>query len=418
MIFLNRVPKPMLSFLCQGLVSGVSFMASLAILHFGKRDDYTAYVLVINAYMLLSSIMNALLLQPLVTLSGKMSASAIRQALIGGSVASLALGVAGAAGLLVYGLGLDAGSRMSLPWLVVAGFFCLLLFRDVQRAGWLLDSDLLNLLKLDGVYFTLALAGLVWAVHIRRLGLDAVLCAIALPALFGLLHRVRCARRDGQAQITSAGKAFRKEIWRCARWALPGVLVTWLFSNGYWFYLDSTQGKLAVATLAATRLAYTPIGLMVQGWSGYFRPVFSRLEHVGAHAEKQAVIRQQNWICMAVVVLYAALLTLLGSLMPRYLPTYIRGGIWLQYIWAWCGYFALQWVRTIRLTSRLANPAGFRVAFNAGVVGCLVFYLLLLLPSLWGKHSPMVCPLFLIVAEMVIFCSLREKAHVLVTQAA
>jgi hypothetical protein len=405
----------MLSFLCQSLVSGVSFLSSLAILHYGKRDDYTAYVLVINGYVLLSSLMNAMLLQPLVTLSSKMSALAIRQSLNIGSVSSLLLGALGAFGLMGYALTQAAPSRPALPWILVAVCFCLLLFRDVQRSGWLLDSDLLNLFKLDSVYFSLALLALIAAVKFRYLGINGVLCAISLPALFGLVHRDHGTRQGNHVAFTHVGAAFWRALWHCSRWALPGVLVTWLFSNGYWFYLNSTEGKLAVAILAATRLAFTPIGLMVQGWSGYFRPVFSRLEHSGALAEKQAIIRRQNWICGGVALAYAAFLSLLGGLSPDFLPAYLRGGIWQQYVWAWGVYFAVQWVRTVRLTSRLANAAGFRVAFNAGVIGCTVFYLLLL-PSPWLTHNPLVCPLFLIVSEVVIFFSLTEKAEVLVAQ--
>jgi hypothetical protein len=302
-----------------------------------------------------------------------------------------------------------------LPWLVLLLCFCLLLFRDVQRAGWLLDSDLLNLLKLDGVYFSLALIALLLAIKTGHVGISGVLGAMSLPALFGLIHHNRSTRTGSDFPFMRIDASFWRAVWSCSRWALPGVLINWMYSNGYWFYLNSSEGKLAVATLAASRLAFTPIGLMVQGWSGYFRPVFSRLEHQGAHAEKQAIIRRQNWICAGVALGYAALLSLLGMLEPRFLPAYLRGAVWLQYVWAWGLYFAVQWVRTVRLTSRLANAAGFRAAFQTGAFGCAVFYLLLL-PSPWLTHSPLVCPVLLIVAELLIFISLSEKPHALVAQ--
>ncbi|TDR77819.1 hypothetical protein [Paludibacterium purpuratum] len=412
---LDRLPKPALSFLCQGLVSGTGFMASLAVMQQGQRNDYAAFVLIINAYMLLTSLLNALLLQPMATLSSRMAEQVVRRMLGLGVGGGLALGLLGSVLLLGYQAGFHSDAASSLPGPTIALCFCLLLYRDVQRAGWLLDGDLANLLRLDGAYFVLASVGLALAVIIGRFGLEGVLLAISLPALIGLRHRVHTAAPSGAPPFAVANRGFWLEVWHCARWALPGVLVTWLFSNGYWFYLASTQGHKAVAMLAASRLAFTPVGLMIQGWSSYYRPLFARLENAGALGEKADIIRRQNAMAMVLVLVYASLLCLAGGVAPRYLPTYLRGTVWLQYVWAWAGYFAVQWLRTVRMTARLANAAGFRLVFRSGVVGCLVFYLLLL-PSPWLLDSPLICPLGLIVAEAAIYFCLREKTHAFVAE--
>ncbi|KAF0815390.1 hypothetical protein IGB42_00471 [Andreprevotia sp. IGB-42] len=408
---LARVPRPLLSFVCQGLVSGVSFLSSLAVLHWAGRDDYSAYVLFINAYVLLSSIQNALLLSPLVTLSGRMSVAAREHAVSWGVRLGVVLALLGGLVLMAYWHWQAPHSMPQWLWAGVPVGFGLLLFRDLRRAIWLLLGDLVSLLRLDIVYFLLSTLILLLAYHYRGMSLGLAIVAVALPALWALLKRPRFAANTRTPEFEQLDKAFRAELWACARWALPGVGVTWLFSNGYWFYLDAVQGKAAVALLAATRLFYTPIGLMIQGWAGYYRPVFARMEQAGQQKEKWVLVwRQVVWAAF-IVASFAAVLAAVSLWVPAILPHFIDPQMWLLSVALWAVYFIIQWGRTVVATALLADPTGYRVVFQAGLAGCVLFYALFI-PLAAFTHQPLYCPLALIVAEAAIALWLWKKRHV------
>jgi hypothetical protein len=401
-------PKPLLSALSQGLISGVSFCSALALLHYGQGDDYSVYVLCINAYLLLSSVLNALLLQPLATLSCRMPAVAVRRALQFGMLCSLLLALSGALGLGLYRLISEAHATPVQAWGVLALSYALLLLRDLRRAAWLLDSQMCSLLKFDALYCALALLLLAWALWLGQLALGAVLLAISLPALPMILRGGRwTALRAGQNPSVGAAPRWR-EIWQCARWALPGVLVTWVWGSGYWFYLDSTQGKAAVALLAASRLLFTPIGLINTGWGSYARPVFARLEHAGAHERKQLLVRRYSGGAGMLVLLYTLLLSLTLACWPQWMPARLGRAPMQTLIWAWGMYYLAQWLRGVRLTSILASAAGFRTAFHASLLACALFYVLFLPLSL-TLHDPVVCPLALMISEIGIYVYLLLK---------
>ncbi|SMC23039.1 hypothetical protein SAMN02745857_01524 [Andreprevotia lacus DSM 23236] len=408
---LARVPRPLLSFVCQGLVSGVSFLSSLAVLHWAGRDDYSAYVLFVNAYVLLSSIQNAVLLSPLVTLSGRMSVLAREQAVAWGIRLALLLALPGGLALMAYWHWQAQTAMPGWLWLAVPASFALLLFRDLRRAIWLLLGDLLALLRLDSAYFLLSTLILLLAYAWHGMSLGLAIAAVGLPGLWALLARPRFAEHVQDPEFATLDRAFRQELWACARWALPGIAVTWLFSNGYWFYLDAVQGKAAVALLAATRLFYTPVGLMIQGWAGYYRPVFARMEQAGQQGEKWRLVWQQLIWAAALVTLFAAVLALASWWLPRLVPHFIAPRLWQMSVALWAAYFIIQWGRTVIATALLANPVGYRVVFQGGLAGCVLFYVLFL-PIAAFTAQPLYCPLALIVAEAAIAAWLWKKRHV------
>lgn len=407
---MTRLPRSVYAFICQGLVSGATFLSSLAVLHYGTRDSYAAFVLFINAYMLLASLQNAIFLSPLVTLAPRMSAHAIETALTIGLQFTMLLALLGGVGLMIY-LTRTSVDGLSLHYaLIVIVGFGLLLRRDVLRSIWLLLGDVVRLLQHDTVYFLLAVFLLLLAFYFERIAIDTVIVAVAAPALIGLLMRSRIPIKSEVAAIDRLDANFWSELWACARWALPGVVVTWLFSNGYWFYIDAVQGKAAIALLAATRLFFTPVGLMIQGWAGYYRPVFAILESQQRHEEKRQIVRKQIVYATLIVATFAGALLILTAVAGSVIPRFIDRTQWTIYVIIWALYFTIQWSRTVISTSLLANPIGYRWVFKGGLVGCLIFYAVFL-PVTAYSNNPVYCPLILILAELVIYMLLRRKSH-------
>jgi len=401
---LGRMPRPVLSFACQGMVSGISFIASFLLLHYADKGEYTTFVLFINAYALLASLQNALWLQPLVTLSGKMSRQAKSLAIRFGIWLSLVIAILGGILFSLYQHFTLATSFLSLSGLVFLFSFMFLLVRDSNRSAWLMLGKLPGLFLHDFAYLLafIAIAGAAWLEH--SLSMVLIVLAMSLPGLMSMLARPAVEEESVGTGIDALDRQFALAVWSCARWALPGVLVTWLFSNGYWFYLDSVEGKTMVATLAATRLFFTPIGLMIQGWAAYYRPVFSRLEHQEAQAEKRRLIRSQGWTCSLLVSGFVLILLAL-LWYPKILPAYLPPALFAQLVLAWGMYFLVQWLRNIFSTALLADAAGYRVVFKAGLAGGVLFYLLFI-PANLLSHWLVLCPLILCASELFILASL------------
>ena len=407
MPLLIRIPRPVLSFACQGMVSGISFIASFLLLHYADKSEYTTFVLFLNGYALLASLQNALWLQPLITLSGKMQAEAKQTAIRYGIWLSLAIALLG--GVLFSGYRqLTQGSTwVSLSTLLFFSSFLFLLVRDSNRSAWLMLGKLPGLFVHDMAYLLLFVLLVALAWYAQWLSMNLVIVALSFPGVMSLFARPGRDADHADGSISQLDHKFAAQIWSCARWALPGVLVTWLFSNGYWFYLDMVQGKSQVATLAATRLFFTPVGLMVQGWAGYYRPVFSRLEHQGEHQAKLALVRRQSLICAGLVVVFVAGLLLL-VLVPTVLPAYLPPPVYVPLVLAWGGYFLVQWLRNILSTALLADASGYKRVFQAGLIGAGIFYMVFV-PAAWASHFLVLCPLILLFAEILILSLLWRQ---------
>ena len=407
MLLLNRIPRPVLSFACQGMVSGISFIASFLLLHYADKSEYTTFVLFLNGYALLASLQNALWLQPLITLSGNMQAAVKQDAIKFGIWLSLAIALLGGVLFAGYRQFSQGSTWLSLSTLLFASSFLFLLVRDSNRSAWLMLGKLPGLFVHDMGYLLLfgVLVAVAW--YAQWLSMNLVIVALAFPGLMSLFARPRPDPERKEGSIQQLDRQFAAQIWSCARWALPGVLVTWLFSNGYWFYLDSVQGKAQVATLAATRLFFTPVGLMVQGWAGYYRPVFSRLEHMGEHQAKLALVRRQSLICAALVLLFVVGLLLL-VLAPSVLPAYLTPAVYIPLVLAWGGYFLVQWLRNILSTALLADAKGYKRVFQSGLVGAIVFYLIYV-PVGLVSHLLVLCPLILCFSEITILVLLWRQ---------
>lgn len=397
---LNRIPRPMLSFACQGMVSGISFIASFLLLHYADKSEYTTFVLFLNGYALLASLQNALWLQPLITLSGNMQAAAKQEAIKFGIWLSLAIALLGGVLFASYRQFTQGSSWLTLSTLLFFASFLFLLVRDSNRSAWLMLGKLPGLFVHDMAYLLLFIALVALAWYAQWLSMNLVIVALAFPGLMSLFARPRTDSAHTEGSIQQLDRQFGAQIWSCARWALPGVLVTWLFSNGYWFYLDMVQGKNQVAILAATRLFFTPVGLMVQGWAGYYRPVFSRLEHQGEHQAKLALVRRQSLICAGLVLLFVAGLLVLACF-PKLLPAYLPTSVYVPLVLAWGSYFLVQWLRNILSTALLADARGYKRVFKAGLIGAAVFYLAFI-PAEWLAPLLLLCPLTLTFSEILI----------------
>lgn len=368
------------SIVSQGLVSATNFVMSIALLYFASQHDYVTFLLFTNVFALLSSLQNAIFISPIGVLVPRMADGTIRQA--------EAVSLRYAFLLTLLGLPFSI-SFVTQPtdWYQI-GMMCLLVFialalllrRDILRNACLVRSDLGELLKYDLICFLMAFTAIGVSVYLHRLSYESALMAFALPALMMYFSRPRY--RTGRSvqpetEIVSLGRDFWKQVLATARWAIPGVLVTWLFSNGYWFLLKHFAGNAGVAEMGAARLLFTPVGLMIQGWAMMFRPIAVNMAHAGKLLElRTSVLRQAMFGCFAItgltILAYGMLLYF-----PHYLPKSMQAMELPNYTLIWGLYFVIQWFRSGMTIATLTDASGFRFVFKVGLIGCLVFYSIL-----------------------------------------
>jgi hypothetical protein len=253
----------------------------------------------------------------------------------------------------------------------------LLLQREVARNASLVRSDLPTLVKYDALYFGLAMLATGAAVALHQLTFVIAVMAFALPACLSRLSRPLWPATR-QVDPAVAVQAFEPKFWheinQVVRWSVPGVVITWLFSSGYWFILERTQDTHTVANMGAARLLFAPVGLLIQGWLMQLRPLSVVMAHNGQMAELRRKVMKHSLAGAACVGLVTAVGYVLLVYFPHLLPKSMRAPGVVDYVFVWGIYFAIFWFRSGISTLLQAKAAGFRTVFFANVAVCLVFY--------------------------------------------
>lgn len=410
-VAMSRLPRSLLSMTSQGLVSACNFVISLALLFFAPTQDYVGFLLFVNAFALLSGLQNAIFISPVGVLIPRMLDPQIREVEILTMRVAVLFALTGAPILLFLIPHSESHANAMIAALLTIALV-LLLQRDISRNACLVRGDLGELLKFDAFYFITAAAISAIAIKTGAMSFTVGVIAFSLPALMMLSSRPRWKLEHvvfDDLRFKALDRHFWHDVMRNARWAVPGVLVTWLSGNGYWFLLDAVAGSTAVAELGAARLLFTPIGLMIQGWMASFRPVAVNLAHGGKSQVLRQAVRRQVLIGNLAVVMLTLILHAGLSMFPDRIPRSMQSAAVPRFVLLWGAYFAVQWARSGMTMTALATPSGFGTVFKVGLTGCIVFYAVALLGSAWRPVET--CLVGLIVAELVMAILLSRKSR-------
>lgn len=408
-----RIPRVAYSVTSQGLVSACNFLLCLALLYYADARHYVAFLLFINVVQLLNGLQNALFVAPVGVLAPRMHAGEVART---EKAAYRMAGLVALAGLPFIAWFFTAPPRLNptSAAIVLATFLCtiLLLQREIARNACLLRSDMLMLVKFDTLYFVLAMALAGAAIALHQLTFVVAVLAFALPACLTRYARPQWAPARTVAPgaaLTAFAPPFWGEVTQVVRWSVPGVIVTWLFSNGYWFVLEHTQTTQAVATMGAARLLFAPVGLLIQGWLLQLRPLSIAMTHAGQGIDLRRLVLRQSGAGACCVALITAGACAMLAWCPQYLPRAMRGAGVSTYLIVWGVYFAVFWFRCGVSTLLMARVAGFKTVFFANVIVCAVFYALFL--AALGRLPLALSLGALIVAELLMLFLLSRRLH-------
>lgn len=356
MQFLRRLPSPLLAMADQALLSVVSLATSLVFIRFGAKAEYGLYALLLTPITLVVGIMNAIVTSPTMTLYP--GAGERRGEFMATAWLALLWLLAGAFVLAALGLCAAAFFMPSVgpvgPWAI--GSFSVAMVgtaaREAGRSFAYSQAQVGQALIQDVVYgavMLLGLAGLAYAGKITGW------TAFAITGLAGGMLLVRgAARRPWRAATLSAWQA----MWHCGRWALPGVLITWVNLNAYLLIAGHLLGVEAVADINASRLFLMPVLLGITVWSNLYRPRLSQCAAQGNVIEMRQIIRSSGVQLTGILIGYVSLLLLAYPFIEPLLGSKYRGLETIVCLW---GVFALlTGVRAVFMAVLMTQASGYR----------------------------------------------------------
>ena len=259
----------------QALLSAASLVVGLLLIRRTSGEQYGAYVLVANAFLLLTSLQNAFFGPSLILRMAPLDAAA-RGALVAGvhrEQRQVLRWVFGSAAVLIAVLGLGGAMPGSTALLLLAAALAApaALTRDYFRSATLAQQRAQDVMRCDLLYALLLVGGAALAT-LSPLPAATAVVTLALAALCAAAALSRQLPRDVPGSASPAGGLLR-QIATLGAWSTAGAAIHWTFSQGYGYLVAATLDVGAVAAIAATRLLLMPVNLLSTGVGAMMLPV-------------------------------------------------------------------------------------------------------------------------------------------------
>ena len=390
-----------LSFADQALLSATNFLVGLFVLRHVPKSAYGEYVFACAVLLFLAGVQNALAIAPLTVLApgkGKEDA-AFRSALASGQLLLL-LPFSFLFLLLGWGGGyFDLFSKGMATILLVTGIAAPgillrelvrgMLFQRLQVGAALIGDLVATLLQAGG----LLAAGQILPDQLHRWAILVTGgAALVAGALFAIPAGAQACRHWGEIM------AAQYEAWQHGRWALGGVVITWLQDQSYIYLLTFLLGAAGTAEASAARLFLSPASLVIASFGRVLLPTLARLHHERQRHQLCRVAGKGLLIVAVTVGCYVlAIAATADHLAAAFLPASYGGLRWMVLLWGAC---TLVQVFRSHLSWLLQASRSFRPITIANALSTVVTLLSgTLLISRYGPAGGVVA---LIVGELVL----------------
>lgn len=350
-----RIRGGIFSALDQAWLSVLNLAISFAFIRYGTKEDYGTYLLLMTPLYLFMGVQNALILSPIVTVLPS-SAPAERDTVYGTAIAfQIAFVSLGA---------LLSSLALAIYWYVVHGTiqpglilgFGLAIAGTCTREGvrtfFYTHGNALGALKSDLVYglgLMLAVGGLS---YFSVLTSKATLIATGISALWPYLLRITKVTQLRLDRMVLA------KFWACGRWALVGVLVTWINLNAYPLIVGLSLSTAAVAEINVGRIFLMPVGLCATAWSNLYRPQISGWAAKGKVSAIRDLSLRSIALGIAMLSIFVATLAWAYPHVENLLGPSYRGLLPLVLMWSL--FFAIGLVRSILMASLMTDAKGYK----------------------------------------------------------
>lgn len=368
----------------QAWLSFVNFGVSIAFIRYGTKSDYGLYMLLFGAINLVQGFQNALFISPFATLypqAVREERNSILCFLVWGQIL---FGCAAAClGLIFCWLYFSFFTELPISSVFELAFcFAMailgLIAREASRSYQYVLSRAGTALVGDMVFGFFLIAGLV--VMIARTGVNTA-GVLVITGLAGLLPLSRPLILrivpSIKLRLTDANS-----FWSCGRWAIIGVVISWMNMNLLGYAAAAAFGLSSVAEITAARLFMMPLVLGLPVWSNLLRPRFSQWYSERKFKQMCTVTYLSSVIGTVLVILYLGLIAIAYPWLENVIGKDYFGIF--PMIVAWAIFYIVVTIRTVLMANLMVNESGYKSLSKVSSVGLLLLGPAMLLASQEG----------------------------------
>lgn len=316
--------KGALTLVDQALVSGSNAFASILVARILTVSEYGAYAIAISVFLFLSSVHNALLLEPFGVFGSSSYRSNLRTYFLAGLSINcgLCIGISGFLALVIVPYRLVTGNALvssTLCGMCATYMIPTLTFWLCRRLAYLqFRPDIA--ISGSSAYALTILPALYWSRHAHWLSPVSAFVIQGAGALVASIVLVLGAMpgKSG-APLALPLHAVLSEHWRYGKWVLATSVGYWLTTAAYYLFVGVFLPLERVAELRALQNLSMPINQFLTAQTNLFLPVASARFAEHGSAVLRRTTRSFTILFSLVGTLYLSLLTLFGPGLMRIL---------------------------------------------------------------------------------------------------
>lgn len=388
----------------QGLLSATNLLIALALIKFASKEEYGVYILLFTPILLAIGLQNALLNSPFTTLYGQSTSNDqinYSSSLFYGHIFL---------GVILFFASLILFSIYSLityesinAFLIFSFAFAILgsLAREGSRAFFYSKKQVYKAFIGDVWYSLLTLGSISAIFFIFKIELKAsyVLLAIGFGGIVPSLYQYIFTEFTTQ----KLNKLIWIDFWKLGKWALQGVILTWINLNSYPYLVAIIFSVAAVADIAASRLFWMPVALVMASWSTIFRPYITEWFSQQEFYKIKLLSYSSIGISVIAFSIYLVLIFILYPFIEAYFFDESYADLKLLSS-LWGLFFFIQFIRSVLMASLMVNEIGYKKLSLMAWLG--LGTILLLIPVLGSL------PILSIII-LLIFTELVQIAYIL-----
>jgi len=396
-LFSPVIAKAGISFSDQAMLSAFNFALGIFLIKRVEPAQYGHYVLAYSAILLVIGFQNALITTQFTVLAPQKNEAQQQQFCFSLGIGQFAYWLPGS--LIVLGaaflcrslqlISMDSYLLTAVSSLSVLG----VLAREFIRSYYFYQLRPLAVLRTDVAYVLLfaLMVVLISGLDLGPLHLS-VLAAFGLASFLSALKGYEVLAKGGRLDRQNIVSALQ-ECFVHGKWALGGVIVTWLQSQSYVYLITPLLGAGEMAVAHAGRLLLMPIGLLNMSYGRIFRAQWAKQWHTGNKASVFSSARLALIAIIAFIGCYVGVLTIFRETVISFLfkQTYSSAD---NYMLIWALFFAVQTARSnASLLLQVFEKFRYLTAVNGLTALITVAGSLVLIPCLGGMGSllAMVC---------------------------
>jgi O-antigen/teichoic acid export membrane protein len=330
--------KVSFSVLDQGLISGSNFLIGVLLARWLEPEQFGAYALAFSAFLLISVVYQALVLEPQSVFATSTYRHEPRQYMgsllrLHGVLASALFLAFATAAVLTHGRhpggslpGALAGIVLATPWILLLWLSRRMCY--AKQTPHVATSGAV-------IYSVIMLCGLLALLRLRLLTPATVFTLMGVASLVTSLVLLVVLRPSllAGSSATRLSEVSRQH-WSYGRWALAAYVMAWVPGNLYYLLLGRLSGMADVGALRALLNLALPVGQTYAALSMLFLPFLSRVRSENGSCAMKGPAIKITVLFAGIAVAYWTILITFSQPIVRWLYAgrYVSQSHWMPFV--------------------------------------------------------------------------------------